>query len=157
VHRDINTNNLYAPEGRPGDAKIFDLGVARTTHGSLTSGGDGKFMADGSFTYQSVLVGGTLDVGAGGKVQFSLDNVGNSRVGLVKAGGSGFHMYVPNGGLVDGNGDALNFQAGGDCTLRVKDNVGIMSSDRSARGKHKRDADGRSFGQYRFRRVVDGS
>jgi len=37
-HRDIKPSNLYLPEGRPGDACIMDMGVARDAKGSLTFG-----------------------------------------------------------------------------------------------------------------------
>ena len=39
IHRDIKPGNLYAPEGRPDAAKVFDLGVARVVTGTVTSGG----------------------------------------------------------------------------------------------------------------------
>lgn len=39
MHRDIKPNNLYAPPGRPEQAKIFDLGVARDVSGTVTTGG----------------------------------------------------------------------------------------------------------------------
>lgn len=39
IHRDIKPANLYAPEGRPEDAKIFDLGIVRDTEHSMTQGG----------------------------------------------------------------------------------------------------------------------
>ena len=38
IHRDIKPANLYAPEGRPDGAKIFDLGVAKDVTGTATSG-----------------------------------------------------------------------------------------------------------------------
>lgn len=38
-HRDIKPNNLYAPPGHPEGAKVFDLGIARTEKGTVTSGG----------------------------------------------------------------------------------------------------------------------
>lgn len=38
IHRDIKPANLYAPEGRPDDARIFDLGVAKDVSGTATSG-----------------------------------------------------------------------------------------------------------------------
>ncbi len=39
VHRDIKPMNLYAPPGRPDQARVFDLGVARDVSGTMTSGG----------------------------------------------------------------------------------------------------------------------
>jgi hypothetical protein len=38
IHRDIKPTNLYAPRGRPDEAKIFDLGVARDVRGTATAG-----------------------------------------------------------------------------------------------------------------------
>ncbi len=39
IHRDIKPTNLYAPRGRPDQARIFDLGVARDVTGTVTYGG----------------------------------------------------------------------------------------------------------------------
>ncbi len=38
IHRDIKPSNLYAPEGKPAFAKVFDLGVARDVKGTATAG-----------------------------------------------------------------------------------------------------------------------
>jgi len=38
VHRDIKPGNLYAPEGEPQNAKIFDLGIAHDNEGTRTHG-----------------------------------------------------------------------------------------------------------------------
>lgn len=38
IHRDIKPGNLYAPEGDPGNAKIFDLGIAHDIEGTRTQG-----------------------------------------------------------------------------------------------------------------------
>ena len=38
IHRDIKPGNLYAPEGHPENAKIFDLGIARDVSGTETFG-----------------------------------------------------------------------------------------------------------------------
>ncbi|HTB84887.1 MAG TPA: protein kinase [Candidatus Sulfotelmatobacter sp.] len=38
IHRDIKPGNLYAPEGRPQRAKIFDLGIAHDEEGTRTHG-----------------------------------------------------------------------------------------------------------------------
>jgi serine/threonine protein kinase len=38
VHRDIKPANLYAPEGEPDNAKIFDLGIAHDSEGTRTHG-----------------------------------------------------------------------------------------------------------------------
>ena len=37
-HRDIKPANLYYPDGRPGDAAIMDLGIARDINGTVTTG-----------------------------------------------------------------------------------------------------------------------
>lgn len=37
-HRDIKPSNLYYPEDRPGDSTIMDLGIARETDGTETTG-----------------------------------------------------------------------------------------------------------------------
>lgn len=38
IHRDIKPSNLYAPDGAPDRAKVFDLGVARDVKGTATAG-----------------------------------------------------------------------------------------------------------------------
>lgn len=38
IHRDIKPSNLFAPEGAPDQAKVFDLGVARDVKGTATAG-----------------------------------------------------------------------------------------------------------------------
>lgn len=38
IHRDIKPGNLYAPEGDPANAKIFDLGIAHDAEGTKTHG-----------------------------------------------------------------------------------------------------------------------
>ncbi len=38
IHRDIKPSNLYAPPGNPAEAKIFDLGIARSARGTQTAG-----------------------------------------------------------------------------------------------------------------------
>lgn len=38
IHRDIKPANLYAPEGNPNGAKVFDLGIARDVGGTATTG-----------------------------------------------------------------------------------------------------------------------
>ncbi|MEI6972013.1 MAG: serine/threonine-protein kinase [bacterium] len=38
VHRDIKPANLYAPDGNPCGAKVFDLGIARDVTGTATTG-----------------------------------------------------------------------------------------------------------------------
>jgi serine/threonine protein kinase len=38
IHRDIKPANLYAPEGNPAGAKVFDLGIARDMSGTATAG-----------------------------------------------------------------------------------------------------------------------
>jgi serine/threonine protein kinase len=38
IHRDLKPENLYAPEGRPLEARIFDLGIARDVTGTMTCG-----------------------------------------------------------------------------------------------------------------------
>ena len=38
IHRDIKPGNLYAPEGEPQKAKIFDLGIAHDEEGTRTHG-----------------------------------------------------------------------------------------------------------------------
>lgn len=38
IHRDIKPGNLYAPEGNPSGAKVFDLGIARDMAGTVTTG-----------------------------------------------------------------------------------------------------------------------
>ena len=51
IHRDIKPANLYAPKGRPAEAKIFDLGVARIIDpatGTITSG-----QVPGTFDYMA--------------------------------------------------------------------------------------------------------
>ncbi|MBQ2625582.1 MAG: protein kinase [Kiritimatiellae bacterium] len=37
-HRDIKPSNLYYPQGRPGEAAIMDLGIARDVNGTATTG-----------------------------------------------------------------------------------------------------------------------
>jgi serine/threonine protein kinase len=38
IHRDIKPGNLYAPDGQPEQAKLFDLGIARDVSGTQTFG-----------------------------------------------------------------------------------------------------------------------
>ncbi len=38
IHRDVKPANLYAPEGHPEKAKLFDLGIVRNMTGTKTSG-----------------------------------------------------------------------------------------------------------------------
>jgi hypothetical protein len=48
IHRDIKPGNLYAPAGSPGRGKLIDLGIARDTKGTQTTGfvpGTWEYMA----------------------------------------------------------------------------------------------------------------
>lgn len=58
VHRDIKPSNLYAPDGAPENAKVFDLGVARDVHGTATAG-----MIPGTLDYMAPELAGGDDRG----------------------------------------------------------------------------------------------
>ncbi|TFH17486.1 MAG: serine/threonine protein kinase [Lentisphaerales bacterium] len=38
IHRDIKPANFYAPEGKPDEARLFDMGIAKDVGGTVTTG-----------------------------------------------------------------------------------------------------------------------
>ena len=116
------------------DAGAIDLG--RLTTGSAQISAGGAINNNGAFITASTLnmtaggnigsngsipmnVGTIQTLSGGGNVDITQLASGDTLIGLLRAGGT-LVVSVPNGGLVDNNGDGLNIASGGDSRFNAQ-------------------------------------
>jgi len=103
----------------------FTAGGTISDHDSMITAADVFLRAGGNIGGSPIQlnVGRISRVSAGGFVHIVQNAPGNTPLGIVSAGDR-FEFEVPNGGLSDGNGDGLNFQAVNDSYLALHGNCG---------------------------------